>query len=512
MRGNRGSAPARHLVELSRDLVGYGSIVALSHAIGLVQLPLLTRALAVAQFGAYDVLATLVTLAALLLRLSLPEALARYFRRSTESELRSLTSSLLVLVTLAGGLACAVVWPLLPGISRLLFAGPGYTGMLQLVCLIGWLQSIASIPKMRLRLERRLRAFATVEVGRQVLFLGLVGWLVVRREGEVGAVFVALLISEGAVLLLSLLWIRRDLEPRVSLAALRPALRFGLPLVPGRLLGWIGNQVPRFMLLALAGLGGVAVYGVGMRLAHVALGAGVVFESAWQPYAMLLIESEERNRVYRAALTFFVAAVGGLGIVVTAAAPEILRLLAPGDYAQATTLLPLLFGGMALRQSVMFTRLGILASEKTYAQTIAQALVLAATLLSSGLLVWFLGALGAALAFFLSSLTLTVTLGWISARVADLRFDRRAIGGVLLIYVATSVGVVWVARVLPAPASAVVRGALALVAVASIASLVQARRAIHSAITSLTANRRGSSSPPRRTARTGSTSERDPAP
>jgi O-antigen/teichoic acid export membrane protein len=431
-----------HLRHLVRDFLRYGAAHSVSQVVAFLLLPLLAHRLPVEELGVVDVVTVAASLAALSLRWELPAALARYFSRSEEEERRRLASALLTLVALLGSVAVAAFWPLRGVASARLLGSPRYAEILVLALVIGWLRALSSVPQMILRLDRRVAAWAATQILPPLVSLGLilVSLLVLGRG--VAGIFEAQAAGWGVGLLLALLLARGKIGGALWSASLPRALGFALPLVPERLLAWLGNQLYRLILLVAAGLSAVAVFGVALKVAGIAIALGAVLQSTWQPYAMLLVEAGERDETYRLSFNYFAGLMVVAGIALSAVAPELVALLAPPDYAGAALLVPLVLGGLALRQSVMFTRLGILASERTHWQALARAMTVAVGFPLGLWLVGLWGTVGAAFAFLVSGLALTSLIGGISARVSSVRFDLRTLLMLLLTYGLSAGGLV----------------------------------------------------------------------
>jgi O-antigen/teichoic acid export membrane protein len=227
----------------------------------------------------------------------------------------------------------------------------------------------------------------------------------------------------------------------------------------------------RVILVALLGLGGVAIYGAAAKITkafHFALAA---FVQAWRPFAMVIIQTPERNEIYRRVLNYYAGVSCGLGLLVTALSPELLLVLVPSEYHQGYVVVPWLIGAAALHRSSAVTHLGILLSEKTAIESVISLLGVTINVALSLCLVPVLGVVGAAIGVFGGELVFTCLLAWFSSRESDLRFDWRIVLSVLLCFILASALLLLVQHLVPGPLSLVLRVAVLALALGSIGYL-----------------------------------------
>lgn len=137
------------------------------------------------------------------------------------------------------------------------------------------------------------------------------------------------------------------------------------------------------------------------------------------PLAIRLADgpSEERDRFYQRGLTLFVGSALVAALAVTASARDVVRVVAPPEYAMAYAAVPWLAGAQTLQGSAMFTNLGMVVSKKTAGNSVAAWTGSATNIGICLLLIPRYGVNGAAVGFFVSSLIFTASLWWFSKRV-----------------------------------------------------------------------------------------------
>jgi O-antigen/teichoic acid export membrane protein len=456
-----------HFAEIGKDLVSYGLMSGLAQASGLLLLPVLTRAFSVDEYGAVDVVATFVALCSTALQLALPNALARYWSQAAgEGERAALVVSLLLCIAGAGLAALlALVFAAEP-LARWLLGTLAEGAYLQLGGAIALLTALAMIPSTVLRMQRRILAYNAVQLLATTLSVALAIGFVYGLGSGIRGVFLAQLLGAAASLALGLLLVRRLLSAQASGPALRRALAFGLPMLPGTLAAWVNAQIDRLLLLVFLGLDGVALFGVTARIASLVTFLLLVFRQAWGPYAMLLLEDPRRDRLYRDMLRYYAGGFAAVGLALCAVAPELFRWLVPEAYRGGIAILPWLVGAGVLHHSAAITTLGVLVSERTAGISWASALGIAVNLGIGLLLIPRFGIAGAAFGYLAAELTYTGLMWRSSQRRSSVRFDGRAALELFPVYVGGSLALLAAAQGLSGGASLAARAAILLAALA----------------------------------------------
>ena len=412
---------------------------AIAQAGGLLLLPILTRALSVDAYGSVDVVATFVVFLTILLQAALPSAVAREFTAAAErGDSAELVSSLLVFVGGAGALIAGGVALVAEPLALLLFDEAGAAAYLRLGCATAWLSALLGIAYITLRMQRRIVAFNTLRMLQTVTYVSLALLLVLPAERGVRGVFEAQVVAYAVVLAAALVLIRSELRPGFSPARLRAALSFSLPMLPGRFLIVLNEQVDRLLLLFFIGLPGVALLGVASRIASVVQFALVVFRQAWQPHAMVLLDRPRRDEFFGRMLNYYAGIFALGGLVLCALGPELFALLVPPDYQAGYAALPWLVGAAILHASAVLTNVGPLAERETAALSRAALLALAINLSVALVLIPRFGIAGAAIGVFAANLAYTTALWRASARVVEHGFAGRAALRALVVYVGCS--------------------------------------------------------------------------
>lgn len=414
------------------DTALYGGAILVDRLLALLLLPLLTRAIGAADYGAWT--QTLVS-SGLLLPLVLfafPTTIVRSF--AAEARARDRLPGFFRLGAIALALWCmaaAGLWAARAPVARLIWGDEARA--LLVPALVGVLAGDAAVEFANawLRAAGRIGWIATGLVLRSVLRYAVV-WAVVAPGGAPLAGWLPLYALAQAMLGLALLalavWLLRhaaaSAPPAEGPAEPLPSmLRFSAPLVALALFGALNTSVDRFLLVRGLGLDTVAVYAAAVSLCAVPAALhGVLGFTLFPVLARAWHEGRrgEAKRLTRRALSVFALAAVPLAMAITAAGPWLLPWLATADYQPpwpvfaGQSLAVLLFG---LYQILLYPLLLDGRSGRVLQMAVASA---AANVALNLVLIPPLGMSGAALA---AALCNAAMLAWVLPQ-ARRAFDR----------------------------------------------------------------------------------------
>jgi O-antigen/teichoic acid export membrane protein len=290
----------------------YTAASILSKLIAVALLPLYTRYLTPADYGAAEVMFAAIVSASIVVRFGLIEAVLRFYYKDDEDPDRVVASSFagLFWLTTVGAL---VALPFATPISEALLDRPAPD--LARIAIGGlWVLTMFEFMLTLFRLEERARAFFTTTIVNVLVTIGLTVVLVVGGgEGARGLLLGSY--ASGAAFVLGLIVLqRRRLSLLFDRALLRRLLRFGLPTMPAEVSLYLLNFVDRIIIVRSAGLAEAGLYSLAIKFAQ---GVNVLvrgFQLAWPPLAYSIRDDGEARRAYATVVTLFVA---GCAFVVT---------------------------------------------------------------------------------------------------------------------------------------------------------------------------------------------------
>ncbi len=330
-----GGLPAG-LVRLTRVSVVFALGATLGKVVGLVMLPILTRALSPSEFGSMDVLMSLGTALTATLMFGLDVATLRlYFDQEDKTGRRRLVGTWVAVALTLTTLAATVIAAGSAAISEALFSTSRYQPAVVAIAVILVTQTIEIVVLTVLRAQERPGWFAIINGGVLLLYAGLTVVLLAWWQTDANAVLVALATAFVVFAVLGVLVVRHELVARPTIAAAESLLRLGLPLAPAVAATLAADFVNRAILLGSAGAADVAFFTVALRFASVAALAVTGFQLAWQPHAYALGTSDQARIQLAAEGSWIMSAVCAVTLVLAVASPEVLELAAGPRYALA---------------------------------------------------------------------------------------------------------------------------------------------------------------------------------
>jgi O-antigen/teichoic acid export membrane protein len=302
-----------YLRRLATTGAAYTAASVFSKLIAVALLPLYTRYLTLADYGAAEVMFAAVVAASIVIRLGTIEALLRFYYKDGEDPAAVVASSFAALFWFSTVVAL-VALPFARPISEALLDGPAGELSGQTAAELGriaigglWVLTMFEYLLTLFRLEERARAYFTTTILSVLAAIGLTVVLVVGKgEGARGLLLGSY--ASGAVFVVALAIVhRRRLSLLFDRALIRRLMRFGLPTMPAELSLYLLNFVDRIIIVRYAGLPEAGLYSLAVKFAQ---GVNVLvrgFQLAWPPLAYSIRDDDEARRVYAAVVTWFVA-------------------------------------------------------------------------------------------------------------------------------------------------------------------------------------------------------------
>lgn len=383
---------------LWRDGAIYAAGSILARGIALLMLPLYTRVLAPADYGALDLIVTCGVLVNLVVPLETAQALARFWNEREAGEPRRRLAGTAWSFTLAGyALFAAITLPLAGPIAHALLGDVRFGGALRAGLAFIAVNGLFLLLQNQFRWELRPRAYAVISVLYALLTMALVAAFALGLGTGLEGVLWAQFAAAALCTLLSLWWLRGTLALVLHRADLAEMLRFSLPLVPAGIAVFASFYINRLMLNALATLDDVGQFGIASRLAGMVTLVLVGIQGALTP--LIYAHHHEPETPARLARLFegFVAVALVACLAIGLFGRELIATFATADYANAAPLLIWLAPAALLAQMYIFAP-GIAIAKKTTWQLL---ITLASAVLGAALnwvLIPIAGPAGAALA------------------------------------------------------------------------------------------------------------------
>ena len=257
-----------YLRRLATTGAAYTAASIFSKLIAVALLPLYTRYLTQADYGAAEVMFAAVVSASIVVRLGLIEALLRFYYKDGEDPAAVVSS------TFAGALLVrddrrADRAALRRRRSPKRCSTPTAATDLARISIGGlWVLTMFEFLLTLFRLEERARAFFVTTILNVLATIGLTVVLVVGAGDGARGLLVGSYASGAAFVLALIVVQRRRLSLRFDRELLRRLLRFGLPTMPAELSLYLLNFVDRIIIVRSAGLAEAGLYSLAVKFAQ----------------------------------------------------------------------------------------------------------------------------------------------------------------------------------------------------------------------------------------------------
>ncbi len=426
---------------LGCDLLLYGVMGGLSRSVHLLLLPILTRQFSTEEYGTIDIVAVWTSVFTLFIVLSLQSAVARFWGEAErDNQFVDLVFGILSFVLIYGFLVLLLVWSQAHLLAEFLLDDPDVDHYIVLGTVAAFFTALAHIPLMVLRMQRRVGYYTLLTFIQTAVFASVVLLLVLSFGFGVEGVFVGQVLAMAFSFVVGVVSTRQCFTGTFTFERLKSSLQYSVPMFPAVLVSKINSSLDRILLLAFLGIGVVGVYSSSARIAMVMSLLVSVFQQAWIPLAMKVIEDEvRRGSFYRRGLNYFVGGMVVFALVICAYVKEFVEILVPPNYHAGYVVIPWLIAAAILHGTSAFTNLGMAVKKKTFGNTKAAWMGAIVNISLSVILIPLLGIWGAAIGSLAGSLIFTTLLYRFSKRVTNVQFDVNKLLGVLAVYLVSAV-------------------------------------------------------------------------
>ncbi len=328
---------------LIRSSTIYTAGALLNKALGFFLIPLYTRCLPVAEYGALSLLNLGLQLLGFVFLFGVSSAAMRdYYEPGADDKHRREVYGTALLILLAGpalfvGALLAFGRPLAP----LIFPSipPGLVG---LVVLIALFTPVIALFNGLLRVQDRALTFVLFNLAFFVLQTSAIVMLVAGFERGLTGQLEARVGMYAVFGLVATVWMFRHTGLRFSRTAARRLLVFGLPLVPFFIFAWVNNSAGRFVLKRVGSLHDVGLFALAAQFAGIVMLFANAAYQAILPHFYRVAGEPGAARSLGALTTRYIAAFAVLTLLVAVAAEPVILLVARSNYHDAVRYVPLL--------------------------------------------------------------------------------------------------------------------------------------------------------------------------
>lgn len=410
-----------------------------SRIVGLVLIPVYTRFIIPSDYGALAMIIMAGSIATICLDMGLCTAIFRYyFLFKDEQKRKKVISNVFYWTLIAGMIFTALLIIVAEPISSVFLKASVYAPHLILMFFTIYLRVLRNIPLSIMRAREQSILFSLLSIIDLILGLVLNIYFVVFLKRGIMGILEAGLIVGILTSPLYLIFIRNDIQWCVSTTLMKKLLRFGLPLIPASLAALILTLSSRYFLTTYCSLEEVGLYTLGHKLG-IMINIMLVqpFQLIWPTMMYSISDKKQAGEYYSRILVYYLMAVGGVALVLSIFAKEIVSLLAAPEYLEAYKVIPLIAFSYVAYGVYFVTTIGINLKEKTYYLPWIVGSAAGLNLILNYVFIPQFGLMGAAVASFISYIALVVINYSINQRWYKVNYNWRRIITLGLFYLLT---------------------------------------------------------------------------
>jgi O-antigen/teichoic acid export membrane protein len=393
-----------------------------------VLLPLYTRYLPVADYGALEILYATTAVISVVLAAGLSHTTLRfYFEQQSEADKKAVVTTNLLLVLTIGSLGALAVFAVREPITQLLFDSTRFSFALT-VCLAAMvLEMSTEVGFAYMRAREKSALYVALSFARLILQVGLSLYLVVKKGMGIDGVLLANLSSVAlgwCVVAGYALW---NCGRHIAARLIKPMLRYSLPMAASALVGTVAINADRFLIKEMLSLEAVGIYALAMKFALLlSFLVSEPFARAYSPFRFSIMEQPDSAEIQALVLRHLVTVTSLVALGVALFMPEVLHFLAGKPYQSAHLYTPFLLASVVVSMASYCFETGILVKKKTQYLLYVSLAVLAAKIALNIALIAKFGLYGAAIAYFLAALLQAFLVNFASQKLMPLQYPYAA--------------------------------------------------------------------------------------
>jgi len=395
------------LKQLTKESAIYGVGSLFNTVLGFVLIPLYTHYLDPADYGVYSLMIIISQVAVTIAALGMASAMFRevIYHESDESDVISTTLNFLIIESL---LFFLVLLAFSPQLADLLLGGAEHTTLLQMLFVASLLSMTDFVVMAALRIRSQPTLYSALVITK--FLAGIVFnilFIVVLNQGLAGLIYTRL--AQGILsTIINVAILFRNWRPRIAWPILRRMLDFGIPIMPVAIASIALTSSDRYFLEHFASTTEVGIYSLGYKLGMVVSMMVSAISLAWGAQLFVIAKQSDAEQKYSRILTYYLAAVGFVGLVISVLSREVLEIFTSPAYYDAYLVVPLIVLSYICYGAMYMTNIALPVQGRTKYNTV---IVVGAAVLNLGInavLIPPFGMMGAAVSTLLSYLVLLI--------------------------------------------------------------------------------------------------------
>ena len=416
----------------------FGLTSSLQSAFGFVLLPLYTRYLDLEEFGAYNMLLIIAASCNTLFGLGASTALGRYYYEyKKNNKEKDITSSSLWISCLGSILLILLAFLTAHPVS-VYYLGDSELQLPYILCLAGnALTYPLTTLTLLLRYKKKSLFYFFVTISGLLLNFGCTLMLLINSDIKICAPFVGMIVSNILLLIILIIYQRKELKFCVPRKEYRLVVVFGLQIILSAFLSYIYECSDKIIMKEILSISDVGIYSLSGRIGTVfKMLVYVPFALIWAPLRMEYKDSPDNVQFIRKITNYYTL----LGILLLLGCMvwgyDILKLLFPQEeYALALKIFPLSILGFFFYGYLSIFDFGVFINNKLYYLSIIPVFCL---LVNTSLNIWLLPIYGVEASAYIFVLTYVLSafiLLFFSNRFYPIPMDWSRLCGMYVLWI-----------------------------------------------------------------------------
>ncbi|HEY9166105.1 MAG TPA: polysaccharide biosynthesis C-terminal domain-containing protein [Candidatus Kryptonia bacterium] len=290
---------------LGADTAVYGVSTIIGRFLNFLLVPFYTNVLSTSQYG---IVATVYSYIAFMNIIYIYGMESAYFKYASTREIgndREIFTTPFISVFITSVIFSSILFAASIHLAPLIQVPVQFADTIRYSAIILILDSMSVVPFAALRLQRKVKLFASVKVINIVVNVASNVVLLVKFHAGIEGIFISGVIASGVTLILLSPTILRMFAPKYNLELFRALLKFGLPYIPAGLAAMMVQVIDRPILLALTNESTVGIYQANYRLGILMMLIVSMYDYAWRPFFLTHANDPNAKDLFSRILTYF---------------------------------------------------------------------------------------------------------------------------------------------------------------------------------------------------------------
>lgn len=402
----------------------YGLIPIFGKFISILLLPLYTRLLTPADYGAQDILVQLSIFLTFLINLEMYAGVGRHFYdRDTLKEKQKLVSTGLWLTVFIGVIVLALGMVFHKQVYAMFFRDDSYLAAYYLAIAWAPISALYTYFVVMMRYEQKPKLYFALVNTQLLIRIGASIICVAGLKMGVKGVIVGHIVGESSAIFMFLVVLRKYIRPIFHLPDLKDVLKFSLPLVPAVLIISFQKPLIRYLVANLLTIEDMGFYTVALQMATILSFVQSGLMMSWQPHLYEMITKPNYESEVKRIYDFFLGIAALVALFIIFNGRLLLKLLTTPAYYPAATILGFVTLNSMLEIVRQISGCGPLVVKKTIYNTYYELVASVAVVLAFVLLHKVVGIVGLAIAFLLGTLVKFIWSWQLTKRFTKINFS-----------------------------------------------------------------------------------------